>query len=147
MEYVRQEQGKVVSVLTGHGQVLARNINYTNSGLMEGLVHGNGVVTARDFDRFTQLMGIIVEDVLDLAFARDGYGNITGITDHRNPVQNQRFIYNPEKRLTRAFGPYGELIYTYDPVRNRLSWDQNGEARAYKYQRGTNRLLSVASKR
>ena len=117
---------------------------YHPSGALASYRAGNGVVTTLTYHPTRQWLDRLevgtAGALLDLDYAYDGVGNITGIADPR-PGLSQTFLYDPLDRLTSAQGGYGTLSYTYDAHGNR----QTANSLTYGYSGNPFRLQQVGT--
>ncbi len=146
VDYELDSAGRTTRVTTqkeGALRVLAENIAYLPFGPRTGLNYGNGIFVNSAFDQDYRPTGIVAGDLQNLSYTLDPAGNITGIADNLDPSKNQTFGYDDLYQLTSASGVYGAITYTYDNVGNRLSRTMNGQAEAYAYQEGTNKLQEI----
>jgi len=59
---------------------------------------------------------------LDLAYAYDAVGNVSGITDNRNGRQTRSMAYDGLDRLTQTISPmFGTASYAYNALDNLTS--------------------------
>ncbi len=121
---------------------VASAISYDKVGNILTLTYGNGLIMQRAYDATNRISQMNVPGVLNLSYARDPLGNITGITDLMKSSNSQAFGYDPLYQLLSAQGPWGNQAYTYDANGNRLSGALNAEVGNYAYQ--GNQLLSVS---
>jgi len=137
--------GRVRATRDGVTKTLADEISYAPFGPLTSLRYGNGTLLSQSYDRRYRLTALKAGGVLDLAYGRDGSGNITTITSNLDPARSQGFGYDALERITGATGVYGSLGYAYDRVGNRLSQTIRGEPETYGYETGTNRLAEVVA--
>ena len=110
-----------------NGTELAKNIEHLPFGPIESFEYGNGLIRDVDYDtayRVTQIqVGTTAspDSLMHLSYGYDASGNITGITDHKDALQNLDFTdgYDPLDRLVKVVGPFGEIAYSYDKNGNR----------------------------
>jgi len=102
------------------------NINYSSSGQIIKMEHGNGAVTNYTYDpntlRLTNLQTTNNQSqtLQDLSYGFDSAGNILAINDYIN-TGTQSFQYDALSRLTYANGlSYGAKNYSYDEIGNIL---------------------------
>jgi hypothetical protein len=102
--------------------------------------YGNGVTDTRTFDldyRMTGVKDVGTGNIQYLSFGYDAGNNVTGITDHVTPADNQTFTYDRNSHIKFASGPYGSVSgITYDSSGNRTAYG----ATSYTYQLASNRL-------
>ncbi|MFH0726836.1 MAG: hypothetical protein V2B19_10875 [Pseudomonadota bacterium] len=122
---------------------MAENTSYLPFGPLKGFLYGNGQPLTKTFDEIYRLSGQAAGGLKDYAYAYDGAGNITAITDKLNAAKNQSFSYDIAYRLTSASGIYGTAGYTYDKAGNRLSQTLGAKISSYGYEPGTNRVSAV----
>ncbi|MBK8186221.1 MAG: RHS repeat protein [Cellvibrio sp.] len=122
---------------------LVSGINYLPFGPAQSFTYGNGLTHTQNYDLNYRLTSIQVGGILHRDYVYDAVSNITGITNNINNTQSQTFNYDALNRLTSALGGYGNLIYTYDAVGNRLSETKNGATDTYQYATNSNQLFSV----
>ena len=147
VSYELDGAGRVARVTTTKDSItktLAQSVSYAPFGPLKGLSYGNGITLSQSYDQRYRLTGLQAGAVLDLAYGRDGVGNITAITNNLDGARSQSFGYDALDRLTSAAGAYGAIGYSYDRVGNRLTGTVNGQVETYSYLSGTNRLAEVA---
>jgi RHS repeat-associated protein len=125
----------------------ASNVTYHVGGALLGLAYGNGQVLSKTLnDRLlpvtakTQAGGV---KALDLTYAYDVRGKVSGITDGVDASKNRAFTYDARGRLTSATGSWGIESYQYDPLNNIRSRSRSGFALTMAYD-GNNRLSLVS---
>jgi RHS repeat-associated protein len=132
---------RAVSVLNNAAN-LATNINYKPFGGISSLNYGNGLTSTIGYDNQYRVASITAGTVMNLSYADDSNGNITGITDSLDATKNKSFGYDALDRLTSGTGSWGTLGWTYDGVGNRQTENTN----SYTYTAGTNKLSSANGK-
>lgn len=93
------------------------NVNYYPSGQTKQFTYANGQVTDYTLNNRLWVEGITVgnvNQVVGLTYNYDSLGNISGITDSVNPLNDRAFGYDGINRLTSADGQWGVGNYTYD---------------------------------
>jgi len=137
--------GRVAKVTTNENRMVAENIDYYPFGPVRSLTYGNGVRLTRGLDQLYWITSIAAGGALDLEYPDpDPVGNITTITDKREPDKSQSFVYDALYRLKRADGVYGTIAFPeYDKVGNRLKKTIGDETYNYAYSPGTNRLSAI----
>ncbi|MEO0443267.1 MAG: RHS repeat-associated core domain-containing protein [Pseudomonadota bacterium] len=132
----------------GDATPLINSTTYLPFGPATRMRYGNGLLSIMDYDQDYRLTRLSTGSVLDMRYEYDANGNITAI-DHLQQAANKRFDYDALNRLDSAQGDYGAIDYTYDPVGNRLSRDQQGSGRTqadrYHYLLGSNQLNDIDS--
>lgn len=73
-----------------------------------------------------RITSINMPGLLELSYSLDDADNITALADDMNAGRNQAFSYDAVDRLTDAAGGYGTFQFTFDPVGNRLTEDDDG---------------------
>ncbi|MBA3676737.1 MAG: EndoU domain-containing protein [Sphingosinicella sp.] len=154
--YDRANDGRVTQVRSqviggGASTNLATSIAYSPFGPLKGLTYGNGLALARSYDQNYWLTGITLTGasapLLDLAFGRDGNGNVTGVTDNAATSRAASFTYAANDRLQTAVGAWGADAYTWDASGNRTRVDRTvGGTTASDVATipaGTNRLTEI----
>ena len=135
------------------GLEFARDFTYRPSGALASYTSGNGIVNAVDYNANTEQPTHIgsSDGVLDLTYAYDGAGNVTGIADTR-AGKSATYTYDVLNRLLTATGPWGELAYDYDAIGNRKSstlvdtmTPPTTTRTVYGYSPTTNRLSSATT--
>ena len=144
VNYIRDQYGKVINILTTGGQVVAQNITYLPWGPVTGLQYGNGINQTRTYDQNYWLTAKNETPLFNYSIGRNAVGKVTSLTDSLHPEDNQTFDYNNVYRLTSATGAYGNYTYTYDLNGNRLSKTYGGQTDTYSYTTGSNRLASIS---
>jgi RHS repeat-associated protein len=132
---------RAVSVLNNAAN-LAININYKPFGGVSSLTYGNGIVGMMGYDNQYRIASITAGTALNLTYADDASGNITGITNTLDATNNKSFTYDTLDRLTGGTGSWGSLGWTYDGVGNRQTENTN----SYTYTANTNKLNSANGK-
>jgi RHS repeat-associated protein len=119
------------------------NVNYLPFGPAESFTYGNGLTHSQTYDLNYRLTSIQVGGILHRDYVYDAVSNITGITNNVSNTESQTLNYDALNRLTSALGGYGNLIYTYDAVGNRLTESRNSVVDTYSYATTSNRLNSI----
>ena len=132
---------RAVSVLNNAAN-LATNINYKPFGGVSSLTYGNGIAGTIGYDNQYRVASITAGTVMNLTYADDSNGNITGITNTLDATKNKSFSYDALDRLTSGTGSWGSLGWTYDGVGNRQT-QTNGGTSTYAYQTGTTKLTGI----
>lgn len=130
----------ITETLNGVTRDVITSVTYNGNGATTSLLSGNGLQTTRGYFNNGSLSGLSIGTLKQLAYTRDGVGNITAITDALEPLKSKSFTYDALYRLTAATGPYGTLEYAYDSVGNRTTETSNLGVTNYTY--NANRLLS-----
>lgn len=97
------------------------NVSYYPSGQTKQLTYANGQVTDYTLNNRLWVEGINVGNVnqiIGLTYGYDGLGNVSGITDSINTLNDRTFGYDGINRLTSADGQWGTGNYTYDKQGN-----------------------------
>ncbi len=148
VDYTRNATGRIIEITTtdpeGVTQTLATAIAYLPFGPLAGLTLGNGIQLSRSYDLDYRLSGQSAGTILDLAYTRDGNGNLTAIDNNLDPGRHQQFGYDPLDRLESAQGIYGQRDYGHDPVGNRTDITRDAQSDTYTLAPDSNRLLEVA---
>ncbi|MBU7025318.1 MAG: hypothetical protein HXS48_00135, partial [Theionarchaea archaeon] len=123
---------------------------YTTDSLLADMTFGNGTTTSFQYDNCHRPITIQAfrngVDLLIMNYQYDPVGNITQLEYSRRTHDQQwvqsveTFQYDWLDRLVSAQGDYGSILYSYDPMGNRLS--KNGLAYTYS---NMNELLSISS--
>ena len=120
------------------------------SGLLAGMTHGNGLVTAAGYDLDYRITSLLVQDGATLVSSLSyGYGdgiNLTAVNDNVAGANSVSLGYTPANRLGSASGPWGSASYTYDAVGNRLNHvvtSGSTTTRVASYGATTNRLTGM----
>ncbi len=118
--YAYNGQG-LIDRVTG-ASVYANNADYNAADQPTSLVYGNGAVANYAYNANTQRPDHFqtmsnTQLVQYLAYAYDGVGNVTGITDTKHTA-TQTFGYDDMNRLTGANGSYGAKTYSYNALGN-----------------------------
>ena len=132
---------RAVSVLNNAANP-ATNINYKPFGGVSSLTYGNGIAGTIGYDNQYRVASITAGTVMNLTYADDSNGNITGITNTLDATKNKSFSYDALDRLTSGTGSWGSLGWTYDGVGNRQT-QTNGGTSTYAYQTGTTKLTGI----
>ena len=142
--YSRDSAGQITTVTDkqpGHTATnLATSVLHMPFGPASSWTYGNGVTDTRTFDldyRMTGVKDVGTSNIQYLSFGYDAGNNVTGITDHVTPADNQTFTYDRNSHIKFASGPYGTVSgITYDSSGNRTAYG----ATSYTYQLASNRL-------
>jgi len=98
-------------------------VDYYETGQIDIIEYGNGVVTDYDYDPKTLRLKYLKSEspqegtIQDLYYDFDDVGNVTGIGDYVNTA-TQFFEYDDLNRLTQVAGTYGLFSYEYDSIGN-----------------------------
>jgi RHS repeat-associated protein len=131
--YVRATDGKVTAVraqasASATTSNLAASIIYAPFGPLKALTYGNGLALTRGYDQNYWLTGITLTGggslLLDLAYTRDGNGNVAAVTDNASTGRAASFTYTDDDRLASATGLWGSDAYTWDASGNRTRVDR-----------------------
>src|SRR5271154_2563185 len=105
----------------------------------------NGVTDTRTFDldyRMTSVKDVGTGNIQFLSYGYDAGNNVTSITDHVTPADNQTFHYDLLSRISFASGPYGSVSsITYDSNSNRKAYG----ATTYTIPGTSNRMTKAGS--
>jgi RHS repeat-associated protein len=113
----------------------ATGVTYYPNGAIKQFTYGNGVVhnliqnarqlPERSYDCAVAGTGCTSTNKrLDLTYAYDTVGNVSGITDNRNGRQTRSMSYDGLDRLTQTISPmFGTASYTYNALDNLTSID------------------------
>ena len=131
---------RATSVLN-NAATLASSINYKPFGGLSSITYGTGLTGSISYDNQYRVSGIAVGSVMNLTYADDANGNITGITNILDATKNKSFTYDALDRLSTATasGIWGSLAWTYDGVGNR----QTEGSIVYSYAPSTNKLAGA----
>jgi RHS repeat-associated protein len=145
--YERDLLGRVSAVtMTKDGVTrgIASGLEYAPFGPRTALAFGNGIQLTRTLDGDYRLAVQRAGAVQDLSYQYDAADNILGIQDGVDPARNQMFGYDGVNRLLSADSVvYGDRIYAYDPVGNRLARTANGDTDTYFYSATANQLDAI----
>jgi RHS repeat-associated protein len=153
--YVRASDGKITAVQmqpSAGGTVtnLATGVAYAPFGPLTGLTYGNGLVLTRNYDQNYWLSGINLagsSTLLNLSFARDANGNVTGVTDNASSGRAATYGYTDNDRVASAAGPWGSDVYAWDASGNRTRVDRTSGSTvatdAATIASGSNRLTEI----
>ncbi|MDZ4116997.1 MAG: RHS repeat-associated core domain-containing protein [Xanthomonadaceae bacterium] len=124
----------------------ASNAKYFPDGSLQSFSYGNGVahtVTQNGRHLPLRVRDVGAQVAQDFNYTYDPNGNVLGIADNEpGNLQSRTLGYDVRDRLTSASGVWGNAGYTYDPLDNLRSADQ--EARQFRYQYdGNNRLTQL----
>ncbi len=129
VEYVRDPiTQEVISVITqdwagAPQRAVIENIKRLPQGL-DTFNYGNAVSVNYDYNTDARLTGIHIlgeNSVLDWGYIYNSLNSITDILDADQASQSRSFIYDSQDRLKQADGSFGQLMYTYNAVHNRLT--------------------------
>lgn len=119
------------------------NVNYLPFGPAESFTYGNGLTHSQTYDLNYRLSSIQVGGILHRDYVYDAVSNITSIANNLSSTESQTYTYDALNRLTSALGGYGNLLYTYDSVGNRLTESRNNTIDTYSYATTSNKLNSI----
>jgi RHS repeat-associated protein len=132
----------------GASQSVVSAISYLPFGPISGYTLGNGQTISRSYDANYQLTDL-TSPALNLHFARDAMGNITGLSSTAGGSPVETYGYDPLYRLAAVDDATGAAIeaYTYSKTGDRLSKAKAGglATGAYGYQSGSHWLTSIGS--
>jgi RHS repeat-associated protein len=128
--YTRDSAGQITAVTDtrpGHTATnLATSITHMPFGPASSWTYGNGVTDTRTFDqdyRMTSVTDTGTGNIQYLSYGYDADNNVTSITDHVTPADNQTLGYDNLSRVNYASGPYGTVSsITYDSNSNRKTY-------------------------
>ncbi len=147
VSYERDLLGRVSAVtMTKNGVTrdVASRLEYAPFGPRTGFTFGNGIQLSRTLDGDYRLAVQRQGAVQDLSFQYDAADNIVGIQDDVDPARNQSFGYDGVNRLLSADSiVYGDRVYAYDQVGNRLARTADGDSDTYLYSTTANQLDAV----
>jgi len=146
VNYSDDAVGRVNGVTTTLGTTttsLATNITYEPYGNINTLTYGNGLNLTITYDQQYRIASIVTAGIQNLSYVYDATSNITGITNNLDNTKNKTYSYDALNRLTGGTGPWGSLVWTYDPIGNRLTQKDNAGTDVYSYQPNSNRLAGV----
>lgn len=127
--YTRDPEGRVTDIdvqETSSGPVspVVSAVQYAPFGPLTQLTHGNGLGLVQSYDDNYWQTGLQVGAPgvfrLDLTFARDDDGALTGVTDNLAGPRSAAFGYTDAGRLQYAVGAWGDESYSYDAAGNRV---------------------------
>jgi hypothetical protein len=102
---------------------LASGVAYLPFGPLQSLTYGNGLALTRTYDANYWLAQTQVTATgitrLDLSFARNADGQLTGVTDNASSGRGASFGYTDAGRLNAATGHWGADAFSYDAAGNR----------------------------
>jgi YD repeat-containing protein len=105
---------------TGAIKTLATGFTYRGDGALASYQYGNGQTASVTQDTRQRPLNW-VNGPLNLTYAYDHVGNVTGITDAR-PGMNSTFSYDLLDRITQSIVPgYGTTAFTYTGSGDRLT--------------------------
>ncbi|MEL1265384.1 RHS repeat-associated core domain-containing protein [Pseudoxanthomonas putridarboris] len=134
----------------------ATGVSYYPNGAMKQFTYGNGIVhnlvqnarqlPERSYDCAAAGTGCVSANKrLDLSYAYDVVGNVSGVTDNRNGRQTRSMSYDGLDRLTQTVSPmFGTASYGYNVLDNLTTVKVTGgsNARDHTYTYDTNNRLS-----
>jgi RHS repeat-associated protein len=141
--YGYDAQGRIRSIDSDAGVIL-QNITYLPFGPVAAWSDGSGATRTLSYDASYRMTAISVPGLLELSYRRDEGGNLTALADGLNESRSQSFSYDAANRLTQAAGGYGRIQFTFDPLGNRLSEQDDGQLTRYTYGSENNRLLEAS---
>ena len=146
VEYIRDDAGKIVGVTaTRDGQIttLADAIQYKPFGPQTNLQFGNGYIQTNNYNLNYQLDSIVTPGVLNLDYAYDYMGNITGMQDMLDSLFDQSYALDNLYRLDTAAGEYGVIDYDLDATGNRIAITEDGFQTNYSVDPASNRIDNI----
>lgn len=151
-EYGRDALGQIVSVTVTPAKGVAAKVvtaaSYLPFGPITSYTLGNGQTVIRTYDANYQVTDV-TSPALNLHFARDAAGNLTGLGDGVGATPTtETYTYDPLYRLAGVKDPSGKAIeaYTYNRTGDRLTKAAPGLATGtYGYQAGTHWLTGIGT--
>ncbi len=140
--YAHDGQGRIDSINSDVGPILD-DITYLPFGPVDSWSDGSGAQRTLTYDANYRLTSISVPGLLEWRYSHDDANNIIALADDLDAGRNQTFVYDALDRLADAAGGYGTYQFTFDPVGNRLTEDDDGQLTQYAYGGDSNRLLSA----
>ncbi|MEM9101708.1 MAG: RHS repeat-associated core domain-containing protein [Pseudomonadota bacterium] len=134
--YEYDDLGRIENVVTteqGLPKNLITNTRYLPFGPLESFTYGNGLIQSYGFNNNYDLTALQVDDLLQLGYEYDDFGNIQTITDYIQTENDQSLKYDDASRLDEATSYYGTLLYGYNTIGNRESETHNGQLTALNY--------------
>ncbi len=144
--YNRNSIGNVESVTTtidGDTTTLASGILYKPFGPMTDMTLGNGVVISNSYDNMYRLQNSSAGTFFDRTYGYYPDSAVQTITDNIDATASQSYTYDTLHRLKTALGKYGNMVWNYDDVGNRLDQTTDAGVINYIYVPGTNLLNQV----
>ena len=135
----------ITSVSAEGTETLADSITRLPFGPVGSLRLGNGADRTRVYDQDYRVVRFTDGSVLNRGYAFNTVNNITAITDSVGVDQDQFFIYDELDRLDFASGGYGEDVFGYDAIGNRVSMSRDGQTQSYQYGASSHRLQGVGA--
>ena len=132
---------RAVSVLNNAAN-LATNINYKPFGGVSSPTYGNGIAGTIGYDNQYRVASITAGTVMNLTYADDSNGSITGI-NALGATKNKSFSYDALDRLTSGTGSWGSLGWTYDGVGNRQTQTNGGTSTYMRIKQGRPSLTGI----
>ncbi len=128
----------------GLSQTIASNISYLPFGPLDSLTYGNSLAMTQSFDLSYRMIDKTVTGINQLSYSYDSNNNILAITDSLDSSKNQSLTYDKLSQLLTANGSYGNLVFTYDSVGNRLSKTDSNGVDTYVYATDSHHLNAIA---
>ncbi len=130
----------------GSGVAYLPSITYHKTGAPDLVTFANGVATDHWIDDRNRLVGITSPWLMQIGIEYDDASNVERWNDLYSPARSRTFSYDELNRLETATSPglWGDLIFTYDELGNRLTRALNGETTTYECDSSTNRLTGLS---
>ena len=132
VNYAYDKTGHVSGMTLGTAAI-ASDITYMPFGPLKALTFGNGAVLTRTYNQNYQLTHQTIGNIDDDRYAYDKDGNITTLTNSKNPSLSKTYTYDAVNRVTAVKSSLDDISYTYDANDNRLTQVNGGKTTTYTY--------------
>ncbi|ACM22012.1 RHS repeat protein [Geotalea daltonii FRC-32] len=141
--YTNDRVTSMTSTIGGVTTTLAGNIAYKPFGGLASLTYGNALPRTINYDNQYRIASTTTGTIQSLSYGFDANSNITSITNTLDNTKNKSYSYDALNRLSSATGTWGNMLWTYDPVGNRLTQVDSVGTSSYVYQPGSNKLTGI----
>ncbi|MBF0644491.1 RHS repeat-associated core domain-containing protein [Desulfuromonas acetoxidans] len=119
-------------------------IGYDTNGRPVQWQHGNGLLTSAGYDGGGLLQNLTLSSHLAEEYSRDGTGQLTALTRTVPTTGQDIYQYDVVGQLISADKNSILRTYSYDPVGNRLTLNEDGEIDTSTLATDSNQLLAVS---
>ncbi|MGH8514915.1 MAG: RHS repeat domain-containing protein, partial [Gammaproteobacteria bacterium] len=108
-------------------------VSYHPSGQLARINYANGERTEITLNERQWISEFLHDGLAELHYAYDALGNVLGLTDPLNPLDDRAFGYDALNRLTSAQGRWGQGTLSYDALGNLRSLNLGANTERYVY--------------
>jgi len=108
-------------------------VSYHPSGQLARINHANGERTEITLNERQWISEFLHYGLAELHYSYDALGNVLGLTDPLNPLEDRAFGYDALNRLTSARGRWGQGTLSYDALGNLRSLNLGANTERYVY--------------